>query len=334
MSSSRSEESADDDGPTLYERVVGAIVRAQFVIYTSLVVVLLILSFLWPRIFISIPPGSRGVMFRYFGGGTVTDRVWPEGIHVIPPWDTLTVYEIRLQHKQLAMDVLSKEGLELGVKVTVRYRPNVKLLGYLHQDLGPEYFERLIQPEVEAHLRRTFGSRATQDLFSSSRDVLQELSRVSLLGRENDSDTAPDEATGQPYVFIQELKLTDIELPQVVEAAIAEKYRQEQLMLEYDYKLEREEKEADRKRTEAAGIRDYNLIAGEVSHDLLRWRSIEATTSLATSSNSKVVVLGAGGKGGMQMLLDVDGDDGPKAPEEAPEKPQDKAEAVKPETSQ
>jgi len=108
----------------------------------------------------------------------------------------------------------------------------------------------------------------------------------------------------EAYVVIQELKLMDIKLPEIVQQAIADKYRQEQLMLEYRYKLDREEKEAERKRTEAAGIRDYNLIASKVSPDLLRWRSIDATLELAKSPNSKVVVLG--GSQGAQMLLNVD----------------------------
>lgn len=65
-------------------------------------------------------------------------------------------------------------------------------------------------------------------------------------------------------------------------------------MLEYRYKLDRERQESDRRRIEASGIRDYNTIVGELSPDVLRWRSIEATTELARSDNSKVVVLGGG----------------------------------------
>ena len=98
-------------------------------------------------------------------------------------------------------------------------------------------------------------------------------------------------------MYVQELKLTSLTLPKVVEDAIVEKYREEQLMLAYRYKLEREEKEADRKRTEAAGIRDFNLIAGKVSPDMLRWRGIDAALDLAKSSNSKVIIMGSGSAG-------------------------------------
>jgi regulator of protease activity HflC (stomatin/prohibitin superfamily) len=302
--------------PTWRERFAARMIRLQFYVYTGLVGFLIVLMFLWPRVFITIPPGSRGVMFRSFGVGTITDQTWPEGVHIIPPWDTLTIYEVRLQHQDLAFEVLSEEGLALTVKVAVRFQPNPEILGYLHQDIGPDYFGRLVRPEIEAHVRRTFGNRPAHVLYASSRDMLQEMSQVAMLARRGVATARMDEGEfdGLPFVDVQELKLTGIELPAIVEAAIAEKYRQEQLMLEYEYKLEREEREAERKRTEAAGIRDYNLIAGEVSHDLLRWRSIDATAALTTAP-TKLVVLG-GSNNGMQMLLDV-GDEkrlGPNAP--------------------
>lgn len=280
----------------------------QFYAYSTLIILLMIIGFLWQRIFISIPAGSYGVMYRYFAGGTVTNRVWREGLNIIPPWDRLTIYETRLQQKKLKFDVLSEEGLNLDVEVSVRYRPNKEMLAFLHQDIGTEYFDRLIEPEVQAHVRRTFGARPAHEIYSSQRDFLQELGQIPVLGRLEEDQ---EKLSSRPYVVIQELKLMDIKLPNIVESAIAEKYKQEQLMLEYRYKLDREEKEAERKRTEAAGIRDYNLIASKVSPELLRWRTIEATLDLskttlelAKSPNSKVVVLGGGP--GAQMLLNVD----------------------------
>jgi len=241
-------------------------------------------------------------MYRFFLGGTVTERIWGEGLNVIPPWDHLIIYETRMQQQKLSLDVLSEEGLDLPVEISVRYQPNKEMLGYLHQDVGAEYFERLIRPEIESHVRRTFGNRTAHEIYTSVRDVLQELSKISALGRLDEDGGA------RPYVQVYELKLVDIELPEIVQSSIADKYKQEQLMLEYRFRLEREEKEAERRRTEAAGIRDYNLIASKVSPEMLQWRSIEASLELAKSqmelaksTNSKVVVLGGGP--GAQMLL-------------------------------
>lgn len=298
---SNSDEPKEDDSPRA--RFLRRVQSIQFYGYTTVIVLLLLLGFLWQRIFITVPAGSYGVMYRFFAGGTVTNRVWTEGLTIIPPWDTITIYETRLQTQTLKFDILSEEGLSLEVAVAVRYRPNKEMLGFLHQDIGTEYFKRLIEPEVHAHVRRTFGARPAHEIYSSARDFLQELGQIPVLGRLEEDNGKPSSV---PYVVIQELKLMDIKLPEIVQTAIAEKYRQEQLMLEYRYKLDREEKEAERKRTEAAGIRDYNLIASKISPEVLRWRSIEATAELAKANNSKVVVLGGGQ--GAQMLLNVDAD--------------------------
>lgn len=91
-------------------------------------------------------------------------KVRDEGLHVIPPWDRLTPYEVRLKQSSIHFKVLSDEGLSLGVQVVVRYRPQEDMLGYLQRDIGPEYFERLIRPEVEAHIRRTFGGRPAHEI--------------------------------------------------------------------------------------------------------------------------------------------------------------------------
>jgi regulator of protease activity HflC (stomatin/prohibitin superfamily) len=278
--------------------------KNRFTIYTTLLLTMLVVSVLAPRIFIMVPSGSHAVMYRMFFGGTVTDRVWGEGMNIIPPWDTLTTYETRMQQQTLKFKILSEEGLDIGVEVSIRFRAIRESLGYLHRDIGTDYFQRLVRPEVESHIRRTMGTRPVYETYATTHGVLQEISNVTPLARLDGNGV-------KPYVQIFEVKLVDIDLPEIIESAIAEKYRQEQMMLEYKYKLEREAREAKRKRTEAAGIRDYNIIAEKVSPQLLKWRGIEASLELAKASlelakspNAKVVVLGAGP--GTQMLLNVD----------------------------
>ena len=291
--------------PTFRERVAVAFLQLRFIVYLVLVLSLMLVGFVWKRVFITVPAGHSAVMYRFLGGGTVTDHAWGEGLHVIPPWDRLTLYDTRLQQRTIEFDVLSEEGLRLGAKVSVRYRADVAILGFLQRDVGPDYFDKLILPEVQAHTRRTFGDRTAEEIFSSERDVLQELGRVPVLGRMGTGNGVG----ATPYVQVQELKLMDIILPTMVAGAIADKYRQEQLMLEYRYKLEREEKEAERKRTEAAGIRDYNEIVGKLSPEMLKLRSIEATLELSKSPNSKVLLLGGGSGQGQppSLIMNLEG---------------------------
>ena len=296
-----------DDGSkrrTFVQRAYRYLHKNKFTIYSTLLMTALVVGFLAPRIFIMVPSGSHAVMYRMFFGGTVTDRIWGEGMNIIPPWDNLTPYETRMQQQTLKFKILSEEGLDIGVEVSIRFRPLRESLGYLHRDIGTDYFHRLVRPEVESHIRRTMGTRPVYETYATTHGVLQEISNVTPLARLDGNGV-------KPYVQIFEVKLVDIDLPEIIESAIAEKYRQEQMMLEYKYKLEREAREAKRKRTEAAGIRDYNIIAEKVSPELLKWRGIEASLELAKASlelakspNAKVVVLGAGP--GTQMLMNVE----------------------------
>lgn len=337
---SANEESADSlelPQPTFSQRFSRWANRVQFVFYTIIVLCLFATRFLWTRMFLVIPPGHRGIMYRTLYGGTVTDASWAEGLHIIPPWDKMYTYDLRLQRKVIDFEVLSDEGLTLGVQVVVRFRPYEDMLGYLQKDVGPGYFESLIQPEIESHIRRTFGGRPAHEVYASMRNLLQEVGQFPLIGRIEKGGTG---TISRPYIYVQELKLTKISLPKIVEESILEKYREEQRMLAYRYKLEREQKEAERKRTEATGIRDFNMIART---DILRWRSIDAALELAKSNNSKVIVLG-GGPNAMQMQLQVG--DGPPSgkppgttelppPEEKPsslpaEMPTGKANRVRP----
>jgi len=105
-------------------------------------------------------------------------------------------------------------------------------------------------------------------------------------------------------VKIDDVVITEVELPARIKAAIEAKLEEQQLAEAYVFKLEREKKEAERKRIEASGIRDYNtMIEASLSEKVLKWKGVEATRELATSSNAKMVVIG--GKDGLPVILDT-----------------------------
>lgn len=263
----------------------------RFYVYMGGLVMLLGVAVIWPRMFITVPAGHRGVLFRTFHGGSVVDRTWDEGLHVIMPWDHLTLYETRVIEADLTFSLLTKDGLELEISSAVRYRPVVEMLGVLHQSVGPDYFQRIVSPDIQADLRHTVGDRTAYELYSTEGDILQEarLSAAEQLAKQN--------------IDLQELLLKKIVIPTIVREAIEEKHRQEQRVLEYEFRLVREEKEAERKRIEAAGVRDFqNILSEGISPDVLRWRGIEATLELARSNNAKIVVMG--GDGRLPLLLD------------------------------
>lgn len=259
---------------------------------------------LWKKIFITIPAGHHGVMFHRFSGGTLTERVFGEGLYVVAPWNVLAPYETRLNSRTVALKVPSEEGLEMEISISLRYRPYLESLGYLHKDIGPDYFERLILPEVHGHLRKVLGKKKAQDIYTGAREILEEIANVPVLSRLHSRPGAPlsqkvPEAV--PYVLLEELRVLDIVRPSLVANAVNEKQRQEQLSLEYKHRLQREEQEAERKRIEAIGIRNFKRISDT---DILRWRNLETTLELARSNNAKIVVLG-NGPGALPMMMNL-----------------------------
>ncbi|MDO7741758.1 MAG: prohibitin family protein, partial [Flavobacteriales bacterium] len=111
------------------------------------------------------------------------------------------------------------------------------------------------------------------------------------------------EKLSENYLRLNDVLIRNIRLPKTLEAAIERKLQQEQESLEYEFRLEKASKEADRMRIEAEGIRDYQAIVSKgISQELLKWKGIEATSALANSPNTKVVVIGSA-KDGLPLIL-------------------------------
>lgn len=245
--------------------------------------VLFIIVAMAPRIFVSIYPGELGVLYSRFGGGTVTDRVYGEGFHIIAPWDVLTKYNVRIQQEPLTIKVLSKEALPILISISIRYYPEKSIVGFLHADVGPNYKEKIVNPEVVSVLRSTAGQYTAEELYSSPLPFQQAVNK-SL------------EQIARKYIVLDGVAVISVELPKKVRDAIDSKLSEQQAAQAYKYKIERETLEAERKEIEANGIRNYNNTVGAVSPSVLKWKGIEATKELAKSKNAKVVVIGNGAK--------------------------------------
>jgi regulator of protease activity HflC (stomatin/prohibitin superfamily) len=252
-----------------------------------------VVIYFWPRIFISIHSGELGVLYRRFSGGTIVDKVYGEGLRIIWPWDVMTVYDVRFQTTKHDMQVLTNKGLKIQVQLSVRYRPESEILGLLHQVVGPDYLNKIVIPEVEATLRSVMGQYDAVDIYTTQKGVIERVVNESLA------------SVSQRFVKIDDVMITGVELPQKIQAAIEAKMEIQQMDQAYQFKLELEKKEADRKRVEAAGIRDYNnTVEQSLSEKVLTWQGVEATKDLSKSANAKMVVIG-GGQNGLPVILDT-----------------------------
>lgn len=237
--------------------------------------------------FITINPGQKGVLFKKFGGGLQKDEIYDQGFHVIAPWNDLIIYDVRINEGNDELDVLSKNGLPIKISLSYRYAPIGDKIGYLHDEVGSNYLSRIVEPEIKAATREVIGEYLPEELYSSKREAIQ----VEIFSR-------TQEAVSKKYVDVDAVLISSVQLPQKLKDAIEQKLQEEQLSFEYEYKLDRERKEAERKIIEAQAKADANrILDASLTDKILKDKGIEATLELAASPNSKVVIVGGGGDG-------------------------------------
>lgn len=276
--------------------------RNETSIYLTVLLFVLGLIILAPNIFINVPAGHAAVLWQRFFGGTVTDRTYGEGVHLIFPWDEMVVYDARLQNNARTYDTISSNGLSMQVEIAVRYRVNKDTLGLLHALVGPDYPEILVYPEIGMLARELISRYTPEQLYSDARGFIQ-AELLEMMVRELASSLI-NQSTRGTLVSVEDVLIRSVKLPDKVAEAIERKSEQYQAMLEYDFRIAREEKERERKRIEAEGIRAFqDIVARTITPEYLRLRGIEATISLATSPNSKIIIIG--GKDGLPVILNT-----------------------------
>ena len=266
---------------------------------TAFLVTLAIVSFLviysWWHIFIVIPPGFAGVRYSLFFGGTSDNVVYNEGLHLQWPWNSVRIYDTRLISRSYKVEALSQGGLTISVDVTVFATPSPGKLAELNRQLGPDYFEKIVEPAISGGVRDVVGKITGDQLYLLSNQELE--SRVL---SEAISEFPVD------LVRLVKVIIRRVELPQQINEAIDHKLAEEQRAQAYMYILQSVEGEAARRRIEAAGIRDFQTIVGSsLTPALLTWQGIEATLQLAKSNNAKVVVIGNSSKE-LPLILGAD----------------------------
>lgn len=280
--------------------------KAKAHVIFGLIFLAMILLFLWPRIVISIKPGEAGVLYSRFLGGTVESMVYGEGVHFILPWNIMYIYDVRLQENSSELSVLTKDGLSVKVNASIRYHPIRQVLPQLHKYVGPDYRRKLVHPIFVSSVRETVGAYRPEDLYTIARQQIQDEILVEAV-----------EEMGRIPIAVDSVIIKRITLPDTINAAIERKLTEEQAYLRYRYILLRTKEEVKRQVMLALGIsRVQQIINHGLSENYLRWKGIEATTRLAESPNSKIVIVG--GKDGLPIILNPDAPmGGSKAPAEA-----------------
>lgn len=248
-----------------------------------MMVTLLFLLYFGRSFLVVVPAGYKGVYFSVLWGGTQTSTYYDEGLKLKFPWDEIYLYNTRIQEHQDSIVLLTEDGLEVVIEISFRYLPDFENLGRLHKEVGPDYLHTILKPRVSAIVRDVISRYDINSLYSVSRDVIQE--EITQRGQLQITDNYP--------IILVNVVIKRIDLPRAVAEAINDKLVYEQQMLEYEFRLLLEEKEATRKLIEARGIRAFVDASGQ---DIMMWEGIKATQKLATSENAKVIVIGTDSK--------------------------------------
>jgi regulator of protease activity HflC (stomatin/prohibitin superfamily) len=236
-----------------------------------------------------VATGHVGVLTLF---GKVTGETLGEGIHLISPVKTNNELSIQTQTLKESASVPSSEGLMMSLDTSLIYHLNPDRASEVFQKIGADYENVVVEPTLRSAIREATASHTANALYTGEREMVGKQIYDQVSAQLN-----------QRGLTVENVLLRDIQLPATLKAAIEAKQQAEQESLAMNFRLQKETQEAQRKRIEAAGVRDFQqIVAQGISAQLLEWKGIEATENLAKSPNSKVVVIG-NSKNGLPLIL-------------------------------
>lgn len=278
--------------------------RASF--FIALFITVFIFIVLWKHIVITIPAGHVGVMWwRFFGGTEINNKPKSEGIQLIFPWDKLIIYNARIQAISTTYNVVSNNGLSFFVSISIRWSIRPETVARLHKEIGPDYFQTLVLPNVGSIVREAISRYPAEDVYAHKRYDIQQIiyHDITVSDRANNLGGRYGEELGSDFVHLEDVLITDVTLPEPLRLAIDRKFSEAEYVKEYQFRVEREVLESKRKEIEAEGIKKFQeTVTPTLNDSYLRWTGIQATVKLAESPNTKFVIMG-NGPGGLPVIL-------------------------------
>jgi regulator of protease activity HflC (stomatin/prohibitin superfamily) len=266
--------------------------------------VLVILIGVLTACIIEIDAGQVGVQKLF---GKVQNEVLNSGLHFINPAVNVIKLDTKTQNYTMsgvqdeghksgddAIRVLSTDGLEVTIDLSVLYRVVPNDAPKLLAETGEDYEDKIVRPITRTRIRDNAVYYDAVALFSTKRDEFQQR-----IFKTIESDF------NKRGLLLENLLVRNIALPQSVKTTIEQKINAEQDAQKMQFVLQKEKQEAERKRVEAQGIADYQRIISESLTDKqLQYESIKAQLEIAKSPNAKVIIMG---KGSNPVILDAKG---------------------------
>ena len=252
--------------------------------------------------FAAIPKGHVGVVDVF--GQVKTEYGLFEGLHVTPPWWTITLKETRVlaleQTGEREIELLARNALQIRADAVVLAQANAEHAWCTVQKLQDGAWSPIVVSTFRTVIREAGAEYAAEGLVTTERKafaakVLREMQTrlPKLLSKAGCPETT---------ITVRDIQIRKLTLPAKVREAVDERVVAQQAVERMEHVLARERKEAERKEIEADGIAAFQRTVSEgISPQLLDWRGIEATRQLAASANAKIVIIG-GSANGMPLI--------------------------------
>ena len=248
-----------------------------------------------------VDAGRVGIVSLF---GKVTDTVLSPGLSFVNPLASVTEYDVKTQNYTMSADtdegekrgddairVLTADGLEVVIDLTVLYRVIAADAPRIYREIGTDYSDKIVRPITRTRIRDNAVYYDAVALYSTRRDEFQNRIYKSI-----ETDFR------KRGLLLEQLLIRKINLPASVKLTIESKISAEQEAQKMQFVLQKEKQEAERKRVEAQGIADYQrIISTGLSDKQLQYEQIKAQRELAASPNAKIVIMGS--RGNVPMLL-------------------------------
>lgn len=255
---------------------------------------IVILLGLLSSLFKQIDAGKVGVKSLY---GNVQPDILESGLHIVNPLLDITVFDVQTQnytmsaiHNEGAQDgddairVLSNDGLEVVIDLTVLYKVLPTEAPKILKGIGQDYIDKIVRPVTRTRIRDNAVYYDAVALYSTKREEFQQRIFKSI-----------EDDFKKRGLVLEQLLIRNINLPTSVKATIESKINAEQDAQKMIFVLQKEKQEAERKRVEAQGIADYQkIISSGLTDKQLQYEQIKAQKEIATSTNAKIIFMGKG----------------------------------------
>ena len=225
-----------------------------------------------------VPSGHVGVLTVF---GKVQENIIHEGMHFIAPWADAHMMSIREQEFTKSMNASSSSGVTVDLVVSIIYQLDPEYASHIYRSVGSDYVDILITPFINRNFKDLLVEYDAEALYTYMRGPVN-IEIEALL----------TEFMAPKGITIIGAPIENMDLPTQLRNAIVEREEAEQEALAMEYRILQETLEADRKRIEAAGIRDFQAIVSEgISEPLLYWKYIETLGELSDNENNTFLMI-------------------------------------------